>query len=324
MTHPGKGGILGGHLARGGEDSDRCTLFDVMFDKAPEYSSDVEWLLQDKQAKVNSILTVMVPEHFERTLRLAFLISMDPEVARLATCETFANALISRHRYSSDQEVQEWLDQILITTCQEYLSGGNSALIGAKPYGKDPISPGWGLDDEIEMQLWRSLNALPFSERLPFMLYSIFSFPVPQVARLLGLREEAADSRLEAARLEILAGLNGKAGADSSLNGEKISSYLTRTFQERWESGRLIPEGMDGTIAAIRTMVELKHRERRRRVILQEILLVAIVIVLVITLIQASVTLSADPNASQISPVLQSYLSAAGVSDLRIGIRVGG
>jgi DNA-directed RNA polymerase specialized sigma24 family protein len=284
-----------------------------MFNEVPEYSSDVEWLLQDKQAKVNHILQLMVPEHFERTFRMAFLISMDPEAAKMATRETFANALLSRHRYSSDQEVQEWLDQILITTCQEYLSWGNHSGIEANQDRKEQTAPGWKPADGIDMQVWRTLESLPFSDRLPFLICSIFLYPVPKVARLLGLREGAADARLEATRLHLLTGLNGKASADLSFNEEKIQSCLSRSFQERWEIECAVPQEMESTISAIQTLVDQKRHERRRRALIQEILLVAIVIVLVITLVQVAFSLSAEPNAFQISPTLHSYLSITGI-----------
>jgi hypothetical protein len=273
-----------------------------MFDQITEYSSDVEWLLQDKQAKEHTILNALVPEHFERTLQLGFLISLDPQEAVLFTCETFADALLSRHRYSSDQDVQEWLDQILINRCQESQTRGSSVLFGGisqeNGTGRNEPTP----EAELETHLWGNLNSLSHSDRLPYMLHSIFFIPVPQVARLLGLKDGVADARLETTRKLLLTGLNGRTVEDHTLDDEKICDCLIRSFQKRWESERLVPEAQETMIAAIQTLVEDKRRERRRRVILQEILLVVVVVVFVFALVQVAAYLSADPSAGQTPP----------------------
>jgi DNA-directed RNA polymerase specialized sigma24 family protein len=274
-----------------------------MFDQITDYSSDVEWLLQDKQAKENTILNVLVAEHFERTLRLAFLLSMDPEEATLATCETFANALLSRHRYSSDQEVQEWLDQILISTCQENLSRAGSGFAGGIAQGEITGVNGRGTDTEIERQLWQSLHALPVTDRLSYLLQSIFLIPAPSIARLLGLKEGSTDTRLETTRKQMLLGLNGRITGDRSNEEEKIAARLASSFQKMCDTELLVPRGTESMIAAIQALVEDKRREKRRRVIFQEIFLVVIVVVLVFTLVQVAVSLSADPSAGRIPPV---------------------
>jgi DNA-directed RNA polymerase specialized sigma24 family protein len=312
LTQPKKGGIKDGRLARGGEASDRRN-YKIMFGEITEYSSDVEWLLQNKQADVTTILNALVPEHFEQTKHLAYLLSRDAMIAQQLSFETFAKALLTRDRYSSDQEVQEWLNQILINCDPDYLATRKFSDNGGKKTWQAENASGWKNDDENEQQLYRILDSLPVSDQLPFLLNAILAYPVDWIARMLRLKEEIVAARIEGTQDILLSRFYGEGNSQPHLDKEKMNLYLSQSFLKRLEAEGTVPGRFDDPVAAIQELVEEKKRDRRRKMILQEVVLVAIVIVLVITLVQAAVVLSDDPNASEVLPTLRGYFSSLGI-----------
>jgi hypothetical protein len=207
---------------------------------------------------------------------------------------------LARHRYSNDQEVQDWLDMLAIEACQETQPNGNTTGDAEKPGFADPGVPGAESGAELDRQLGRAYQSISPTDRLPYSLHTLLAMPLPKVDRLMGWKAGTAENCLETTRKKMLYELVDQMHGDPSLDDEGIRAWLNRSFRQQWESGRLAANDTPSLLIAIQSLVEEKRNKRRRRVVLQEILLVAFVVVLIYALVQVAVFLSAEPHTGGI------------------------
>jgi hypothetical protein len=131
-----------------------------MYDSSPDLSSDLEWMLQSKQATPLMLAGAMVQEYGEQVFRLSLALLSDQEAARRASEETFVKVLLSIHRYSSSIGIRDFIFTHAIQICH---------------------------------------NKAPRSIEIP-VLYYLFGWKTDEIASLLMISQEIASEKINEMR----------------------------------------------------------------------------------------------------------------------------
>ena len=108
-----------------------------------------------------------------------------------------------KNRLRSPEYLETWLVRILINQCRDMLRrrGREGLPLSAEPSQEDRMCE--------DLQLRMALKALPEKYRLPLLLHHMEGWPIPDVARALGITQSAATARLHRARKALRTLLEG-------------------------------------------------------------------------------------------------------------------
>lgn len=106
-------------------------------------------------------------------------------------------------RLRSPEVLETWLVRILINQCRDMLRrrAREGLPLSAEPSREDSLCE--------DLHLRMALKALPEKYRLPLLLHHLEGWPIPDVARALGITQSAATARLHRARKALRTLLEG-------------------------------------------------------------------------------------------------------------------
>ena len=161
----------------------------------------------DREERLNQ----MVLAHEKDLLRLCTLYLRDAELARDAVQESFLKAYRRMDRFRGNASEKTWLFRIAINTCKDMLRGGwfrhvdHTAVLDTLPV---PVAP-----PSVEhIALTSAIMALPGKYREVVLLHCDQGMTIRETARALGISPPAVINRLNKARSQLKAALEG--GAD--------------------------------------------------------------------------------------------------------------
>ena len=131
----------------------------------------------------------------------------DPHLALDLAAETFAQAFLARHRFSGspDPDGRAWLFTIAKRQLSRYYRRGRAELKAIERLGIERVQPGVAELERVEQlaalgqareTLARGLTALSEDQRLALRLRVVDELPYREVARQLGVSEQAARARV--------------------------------------------------------------------------------------------------------------------------------
>jgi RNA polymerase sigma-70 factor (ECF subfamily) len=143
----------------------------------------------------------------ERLLRLALSIVGNEADARDAVQESCLRAWRELPRLRDPDRFEAWLWRITINACRSSLRGRRRtsvheiAVDDSSP-GPEPAQPGNAFADDVTVKdaIRRAFRRLDPDKRSILVLHYVEERPVTDIARLLGIAEGTAKSRLHAAR----------------------------------------------------------------------------------------------------------------------------
>lgn len=272
-----------------------------MFDETPEYSNDLEWMLQSGQAKDDEIVAALVSEYYPRVYRLQFSICGDRPGARRLAVDTLANALLNAHHYTDSEGVQVWLERLAVEQAQRQLLAANrpTTAEGARQALGAETGNGLGPDSDA---LWQGYLLLEERSRLPLALRCLHSLSESEAAQRLKISEVAVAERIEQARSELLQRLSEAYGEEIGWGPEELESRLAASLQRSWAMQEPPGREIEESLRAVRLRVSEMKRARRKRVLLQEAILVGIAILVVLALVRIAGSILARPGPNRPLP----------------------
>jgi RNA polymerase sigma-70 factor, ECF subfamily len=164
-------------------------------------------LVERAQAGDRSAYELLIRSRLERLLRLALSIVGNEADARDAVQESCLKAWRELPRLRDADRFEAWLWRITINACRSSLRGRRRAsvheiVVDDTAPGSEPIQPGNAFADDVTVKdaIRRAFRRLDPDKRSILVLHYVEERPVTEIARLLGIAEGTAKSRLHAAR----------------------------------------------------------------------------------------------------------------------------
>jgi RNA polymerase sigma-70 factor (ECF subfamily) len=164
-------------------------------------------LVERAQAGDRSAYEVLIRTRLERLLRLALSIVGNEPDARDAVQESCLKAWRELPRLRDADRFEAWLWRITINACRSSLRGRRRAsvheiAVDDTTSGSEPAQPGNAFADDVTVKdaIRRAFRRLDPDKRSILVLHYVEERPVTEIARLLGIAEGTAKSRLHAAR----------------------------------------------------------------------------------------------------------------------------
>ena len=265
---------------------------------------DLEWMLQSNQVSPSMMAEVLVKEQFLIVYSLALSILDDHETAQRVAKDTLIKAIASTYRYRQELGAQAWILSIAVKTARGQLPslGVWRALEAALkiplvPAKQDPQLP----RDEVEAELWLSVDALPLQNRLAFLLQVVHKLPPEQIARVLGQQENLIKSHLEDAVSKLRQSMAKKGFSGEFTQEDTCKQAWARSLQRRWAVSPLSASRQDQLISEIESRFGKNHNRKRRLNLFWETALLATAVLLVAGLAR-SASLSSPQPTSESTP----------------------
>jgi RNA polymerase sigma-70 factor (ECF subfamily) len=164
-------------------------------------------LVERAQAGDRSAYEVLIRTRLERLLRLALSIVGNEPDARDAVQESCLKAWRELPRLRDADRFEAWLWRITINACRSSLRGRRRAsvheiAVDDTTSGSEPAQTGNAFADDVTVKdaIRRAFRRLDPDKRSILVLHYVEERPVTEIARLLGIAEGTAKSRLHAAR----------------------------------------------------------------------------------------------------------------------------
>jgi len=162
-------------------------------------------------------VTKLMAEHGGKIYGLGLRVCDGPAEAEDLVQETFLRAFRHWHQFQGDSEPSSWLYTIATRVCQrmhrkrsgeparlesltELLPTADEAVV-APPEATDPLAE--QLRREARERVQEALGELPLDFRMPLMLKDIAELSMPEIARILGIKEATVKTRIHRARLKL-------------------------------------------------------------------------------------------------------------------------
>jgi DNA-directed RNA polymerase specialized sigma24 family protein/LysM repeat protein len=190
-----------------------------MFDRDPELSPDLVWLLQSQPVEDGLLARMLVQETYAQILPFWEALLGDPQKAQNAALETFSNALLKTSTFHEPQSILSWLCGLAIDL-----------------YRKDQRKAKQGHLFTAGKEL--QLSQLSRTSLLAVVLRFRLDFTPQETAQLLGEKLPAIETRLWAARQLLLGQIGkGRLGGSPPLEIDPLAqafqqAYPTPTFSE--------------------------------------------------------------------------------------------
>jgi RNA polymerase sigma-70 factor, ECF subfamily len=166
---------------------------------------------QPGAAAKDEVISDLMARYHVLVVRLAHTMLQDLDDAEDAAQETFVRAYLNLDRFRAESDVKTWLYAIAVNVCRAELrrrrarvslGGALRALLSVT--GKPSTLEETAMQAAAGDRLWREVARLDEKHRTPLVLRYIDRLTVPQIARILGLREGTVHSRLHHAREKLL------------------------------------------------------------------------------------------------------------------------
>jgi RNA polymerase sigma-70 factor (ECF subfamily) len=164
-------------------------------------------LVERARAGDRPAFEALIAIRLERLLRLALSILGNEADARDAVQDSCLKAWRELPRLRDADRFEAWLWRITINACRSSLRGRRRAnvheiAIDDPASGSEPAEPGHPFADDVTVKdaIRRAFRRLDPDKRAILVLHYVEERPVTEIARLLGVAEGTAKSRLHAAR----------------------------------------------------------------------------------------------------------------------------
>jgi RNA polymerase sigma-70 factor (ECF subfamily) len=250
------------------------------YEKSPELSSDIEWMLQSGQVSREYFLETLLEAYYALVLRLATSLIDDSNAARDATRRTFLKAVLDVHQYRSQVGVETWLYKIAYQTCirvqqRERIWKGIEKIFSlsgelTNPVSNDPPS-------EHDRLLWQAVDRLGDTERNILILQYANGWSVEQIAAVTGINTAQVIDLSNQALLELT--------KECSPADESLETALSRSLGLRWPLTHTSIEDIHEYARTIDGKAGGRQSVRRRIATLKEMAIIGLAILLVFLMI---------------------------------------
>jgi len=164
------------------------------------------------QELVNLELSIerLVGEYYPYIRRLAFSILDDPHDAEDAAQESFVAAHRSLLGFRDEADPKTWLTAIAVNVCRGRLRKRKvrhtlmAALKSLHLIRHSTSTPEQSaIQNEVDRSIWKAVDTLDDKHRIPVILRYVHELNVPEIARILHLRQGTVHSRLHYARRKL-------------------------------------------------------------------------------------------------------------------------
>lgn len=171
----------------------------------------------DSDLPASDAVAKLMAEHGGKIYGLGLRVCEGPAEAEDLVQETFLRAFRHWHQFQGDSEPSSWLYTIATRVCRrmhrkrsgepsrleslaELLPSADEAVV-APPEDTDPLAE--QLRREARERVQKALAELPLDFRMPVMLKDIAELSMPEIARILGIKEATVKTRIHRARLKL-------------------------------------------------------------------------------------------------------------------------
>jgi LysM repeat protein/DNA-directed RNA polymerase specialized sigma24 family protein len=228
----------------------------MRFDRDPELSPDLVWLLQSQQVEDGLLARLLAQEGYAQLQPFWEALLGDPQAARLAIRETLSSALIKANTFREAQPIRSWLTSLAI---EVYRKDNQKRKHRRKPtYNK-------GL----------RLGRLSASSRLAVVLRFRLDYPVDDVAGFLGENLFSTKMRLWHARRLLL---KRTSYIDPPDKRYAEADWLAQTLQRAFPAPALSEVELEALSQEVIENVQNKRRRLHRAAYWKELSLIGAVI----------------------------------------------
>lgn len=247
------------------------------FDKGPELSPDLEWMVQSGQVSRQVFTETLVRTYYASIYRLALSLLNDLSAAQVACREVFSQAILNTHQYRSEVGIDTWINQVAyrvikIAMRRERFWRGVEKLMGSRGQFTNTLSH--TPQSEADRLIWQQVDQLPEAERIPFLLYFANGWQLEQIASALEMTPEQVRECVQRS-LEGFAHL----GEDSPPN---IETGLRASLQRRWSLPEIAEDEMQHFSHTLQRRTGQRGVLRRGAATTREVVLLGIALVIVI------------------------------------------
>ncbi len=250
------------------------------YEKGPELSSDIEWMLQSGQVSRAFFLETLTGTYYVIILRLATSLLDDTTAAREATRKTFLQAVMDVHRYRSQVGVETWLYRIAYQTCvrvqqRERIWKGIERVFSLKgeltnPASEDPPSK----QDHL---VWQAVDRLGDPARNILILQFANGWNAEQIAAVTEIDLAQVNEIIEQAQIEI--------SKEILPLDESLEAAFSRSLGMRWPITHPTIEETHEYARSIERKAGGRHSVQRRVTTLKEMAIIGLAILLVFLMI---------------------------------------
>lgn len=156
-----------------------------------------ERLVRQAQSGSKDAFIELMESHKTSMMRAAMAILHDQDDTADAIAETVAEAFSQLCGLRHPKYFKTWLTRVLISNCYDILRQRSRYV----PLDELPESPSpHGQPNDSALDIRESLSALAENDRLVLILYYVDGFKVREIAKMLGVKENAIKSRLMRSR----------------------------------------------------------------------------------------------------------------------------
>jgi DNA-directed RNA polymerase specialized sigma24 family protein/LysM repeat protein len=227
-----------------------------MYDRDPELSPDLVWLLQSQQVEDGMLARLLAQEAYTQLRPFWEALLGDPHAVHLAIRETLSSALIKANTYRETQSVRSWLIGLAIEL-----------------YRKDRLKQ----KPEYKPTLYKGLRLgrLSGSSRLAVVLRFRLDYSVEEVARFLGENLFSTKMRLWHARRLLL---KRTSYVDPPGRSQAEADWLAQTIQRIFPAPALSVVELETLSQEVIENVQSKRRRLHRAAYWKELSLIGAVI----------------------------------------------
>lgn len=239
-----------------------------MFEKRPEVSETLEWMLQSRQVGDEILIKTLVHEHYAEIHRLASSISLDAELTKLNQLaeQVICSAVERAQEYRQDFPVKVWLFKLAFQ------------LVRRSEGAKKPYSNEVSKDirrDSLVLEAKKIIDTMPVVSRQVFILKNVHKLTDPQIAYVMSISESEVKRRIN--RL-------GEKWLDW-LGGSSVSPAPEYRFQaffsKLWPIEGLFEDEEQKITLRIMAYLSEKEKRKHRLVIIGELFLVVAAVAIV-------------------------------------------
>ena len=239
-----------------------------MFEKRPEISETLEWMLQSRQVGDEILVKTLVHEHYAEVHRFASSIIQAVEQIQASQ---FAEQVIcagieKAQEYRQDFPVRVWLFKLALE------------LFSRSEKDQEPVSI--VVSDAIghrslAQEAKKIIDSIPEISRQAFLLKNVHRLTDQQTAYVLGVSEAEVKRRLRLIGIKWLEWLGG--GSDSPAPEYRFQTL----FSKLWPLQAQTEDEEQKVIQRILAYLKEKERRKHRLIIIGELLLVVVAVVIV-------------------------------------------
>ena len=225
------------------------------FDKTPELSPDLEWMVQSGQVSRQMFLETLIKDYYALVYRLALSLLNDGSAARAASRDIFSQLVLSTHNYRDQVGMDAWVCQVAYQTIKtamrrESFWRGFEELTRTPGQFTDPLERQPAT--EIDHQIWQQVDLLGDEQRIPLVLHFANDWAISRIAETLKISQSRVDELIQSSLLHFTQILG-------DYKTEDLERRLKLALQERYP----LPDAADDEIRQFTQKVERQTGKRR-------------------------------------------------------------